>query len=203
MGSKFFQIFIDRKTRLRGCNLKQHATGLAKVDGTKVGSINYRGDIVAEIEELSAPRQLFLFVARAKRDVVHRTGSDPPGLRVGQANQIDDSARRILVARNESEPITRCLNQTIAKHLGEQTSAVFVAFHRSRHVVKSAQRLLWWNRASRPRLDWNREDLRDAIKQETGRIAKAHNFFSETRPCFFCWHMLAFQPVGPVTEGVG
>src|SRR2546430_5914152 len=52
------------------------STGFAEIDGMKIDAIHHRRDIVAEIDEMLAPLELFGIVLCAKRNMMHRTGGD-------------------------------------------------------------------------------------------------------------------------------
>ena len=71
MRAEFFQLFIQRKTGWLGCDFKQHAARLAEIDGMKISAIDYWRDVVAKIDEMLAPLELFSLVLRSKRNVMH------------------------------------------------------------------------------------------------------------------------------------
>src|SRR4029077_526426 len=120
----------------------------------KINAVDYRSNIVTKIDELFPPAKLLLFVTRAKRDVMHRPGRHTPNAGIRQTKQIKDSARRAIVTRCESKPVSRFLNQTITERISQQTRRLFVTFQSSRHAVESVDRVLRWNRAIGPLLNW-------------------------------------------------
>ena len=71
MRAEFFQFFVQRKTGWLGSDFEQHAAGLAEIDGMKISAIDHRRDVVAEIDEMLAPLELFGVVLRSKSNVMH------------------------------------------------------------------------------------------------------------------------------------
>src|SRR6266436_4689449 len=120
----------------------------------KIYAIDYRSHVVTKINELFAPLKLLLFVTRAKRDVMHRPGRHTANAGIRPAKQVNDSARRAVVIRCESKPVSRFLDQTVTECVSEQTRRLFVAFQSSRDAVESAKRMLRRNRAIGPLLKW-------------------------------------------------
>src|SRR5204863_4644375 len=115
MRTEFFHLFIESKTGWLGGDFKKHAAGFAKINGMKIGAIDYRRHVVAKVDQMFAPLELFRLILRAKRDVMHRTGHDASHPCVGQTKQINDPARRRLVRRGKAKSVSRFLNQTIAE----------------------------------------------------------------------------------------
>ena len=76
MRAEFFQLFIQSKTGWLGCDFKKHAAGFAKINGMKIRAIDHWRLVVAKIDQMFAPLELFLLVLCAKRDVMHRTRTD-------------------------------------------------------------------------------------------------------------------------------
>src|SRR6516162_4074573 len=97
MCTEFFQFFIQNETGRVRRNFKQHSAGFSEVNGMKIPAIDYRRDVVAQIDEMLAPLELFGFVLRAKGDVMHRTGRDASHRSVRLTEQVDNSAWRIIV----------------------------------------------------------------------------------------------------------
>src|SRR5437773_12033266 len=119
MRAEFLQFFVQRKTGWLGSDFEQHAAGLAEIDGMKISAIDHRRDVVAEIDEMLAPLELFGLVLRSKGNMMHRTGRDAAHRGVGLTKQVDNSARRRVVRGGESKPVARFVNQTIAKGFGQ------------------------------------------------------------------------------------
>ena len=71
MHTEFFQFFIQRETRRLSRDFKEHAAGFAEVNGMKIRAIDYWCDVVAEIDEMFAPLELFGLVLRSKRNVMY------------------------------------------------------------------------------------------------------------------------------------
>ncbi len=71
MCTEFVQFFIQSKAGRLSRDFKQDATGLTEVNGMKVSAIDYRRDVVAKIDEMLAPLELFGLVLRSKRNVVY------------------------------------------------------------------------------------------------------------------------------------
>ena len=119
MGAEFFQFFVQGETGWLGCDFEQHAARLAEINGMKVRAIDYRRDVVAEVDEMLAPLELFGFVFRAKGNVMHRTSRDAAGRGVGLTQEVDNSARRGVVRGCKPKPIPRFFNQSLAEALGQ------------------------------------------------------------------------------------
>ena len=71
MRAEFFQFFVQRKTGRLGRDFEQHAAGFAEINGMKISAIDYWRDVVAKIDEMFAPLELFRLVLRSKRNVMH------------------------------------------------------------------------------------------------------------------------------------
>ena len=71
MCTEFIQLFIQRKTGGLGRDFKEHAARLTEIDGTKISAVNYWCDVVAKIDELLAPLEVFRFALCSKRNVMH------------------------------------------------------------------------------------------------------------------------------------
>ena len=71
MCAEFVQFFIQRKTGRLGRDFKQHAAGFAEINGMKISAIDYWRDVVAKIDKMLAPLELFGLVLRSKRNVMH------------------------------------------------------------------------------------------------------------------------------------
>ena len=71
MCTEFVQFFIQSKAGRLSRDFKQHATGLAEINGMKVSAIDYWRDVVAKVDEMLAPLELFGLVLRSKRNVMH------------------------------------------------------------------------------------------------------------------------------------
>src|SRR5262249_4557513 len=119
MRTKFLQFFVQRETGWLSSDFEQHAAGFAEIDGMKISAIDYRRDVVAEVDEMLAPLELFGLVLRAKSNVMHRTGGDATHRGVGLAKQVNDSAGRRLVRRGESKPVARFVDQRVAEGFGQ------------------------------------------------------------------------------------
>src|SRR5260370_11504146 len=119
MRTEFLQLYVQSKTGWLGRYLKKPATWFAEIDGMKIRAINYRRHVVAKIDEMFAPLELFGIVLRAKRNMMHRTRSDSPHPRVGQTEQVNDSARHGVVGRDKAKSVSRFLDQTIAETVSE------------------------------------------------------------------------------------
>src|SRR5436190_22830602 len=119
MRTEFFQLFVQSKTGWLGRDFKKHAAGFAEINGMKIRTINYWRHVVAKIDEMFAPLELFGLVPRAKRNMMHRTRSDSPHPCVRQTKQINDSARCSVIRRDKAKPVSRFLDQTITETVGE------------------------------------------------------------------------------------
>src|SRR5213080_2593951 len=119
MRPKFFHFLVQRKARWLSRDFKQQAAGFAEINGMKISAIDYWRDIVAEIDEMLAPVELFGFVLRAKRNVMHRTGGNAPNRAVWLTQQVDNFARRRFVRGCKPKPVARFVNQTVAKTVRE------------------------------------------------------------------------------------
>ena len=71
MRTEFFQFLVQRKTGRLGRDFEQHAAGFAEINGMKISAIDYWRDVVAKIDEMLAPLELFRLVLRSKRNVMH------------------------------------------------------------------------------------------------------------------------------------
>ena len=71
MRAEFFQFFVQSKTGRLSRDFKQHAAGFAEINGMKISAIDYRRDVVAKIDEMLAPLELFGLVLRSKRNVMY------------------------------------------------------------------------------------------------------------------------------------
>ena len=71
MRTEFFHFFVQRKTGRLGRDFEQHAAGLAEIDGMKISAVDYWRDVVAKIDEMLAPLELFRLVLRSKRNVMY------------------------------------------------------------------------------------------------------------------------------------
>ena len=109
MRAEFLQFFIQSETgRLRG-DFKKHAAGFAEIDGMKIRPIDHWRHVVAKIDEMFAPLELFGFVLRPERNVMHRTRRDAAHPSVGQTKQVNNSARCSVVGRSKAKPISQFL----------------------------------------------------------------------------------------------
>src|SRR6266436_4343425 len=97
MLTEFFHLLVQGETGRLGRDFKKHATGFAEIDGMKISPIDHWRHIVAKIDEMSAPLELFGIVLCAKRNMMNRTGGDASRPGVGQTKQVNDSARRRIV----------------------------------------------------------------------------------------------------------
>src|SRR5439155_26371347 len=113
MRTEFFQLFVQSKAGWLGRDLKKHAAGFAEINGMKVSAIDHWRHVVAKIDEMFAPLELFVIVHRAKRNMMHRTGCDLAHPRVGQTKQVNDSARRRLVHPSTANRVSSLLDQKI------------------------------------------------------------------------------------------
>src|SRR6266480_1322416 len=114
MRPEFLQLFIESKTGWLGGDFEEHAAGFAKINGMKIRAIDHWRHVIAKVDQMFAPLELFLLVPRAKRDVMHRTRRDAAHPRVRQTKQINNSAWSRLVRRGKAVSVSRFLNQTIA-----------------------------------------------------------------------------------------
>src|SRR5580765_2130422 len=128
MRTEFLQLFVQSKTGWLGRDLKKHAAGFAEINGIKIRAINYWRHVVAKIDEMFAPLELFGLVLRAKRNMMHRTRSDSPHRCVRQTKQIDDSAWCSVIRRHKAKSVSRLLDQTKTETVGEQSRRPFVTF---------------------------------------------------------------------------
>src|SRR4029077_1159097 len=115
MRAEFLEFFVQRETWRVGCDFKQHAAGLTEINGMKIIAIHHRRDVVAKIDEMLAPLELFGVVFRSKSNVMHRTGGDAARRGVGLTKQGNDPARRGLVRRGKANTNLRFVNQTVAE----------------------------------------------------------------------------------------
>ena len=119
MRAEFFYFLIESKTGRLSCDFEKHAAGLAEINGMKIRAIDYWRDVIATIDEMFAPLELFRLVLRSKGNVMHRTGRDAAHRGVGLAQQVDNSAGRSVVGGCKPKPVSRFVNQTIAETFGE------------------------------------------------------------------------------------
>ena len=84
MCAELYHLFVQSEAGRLSRDFKKHATGFAEIDGMKIDAIHHRRDIVAEIDELLAPLELFGFVLRPERNMMHRTRRDSARPSVGQ-----------------------------------------------------------------------------------------------------------------------
>src|SRR5215510_8995404 len=110
MRAEFFQFFVQSKAGRLSRDFKEHAAGFTEIDGMKVSAIDYRCDVVAKVNEMFAPLKLFGVVLCAKGDVMYRTGRDAAHSCVGQAKQINNSARSRVVLRGKPKSVPRFIN---------------------------------------------------------------------------------------------
>ena len=97
MCAELYHLFVQSEAGRLSRDFKKHATGFAEIDGMKIDAIHHRRDVVAEIDEMLAPLELFGIVLCPKRNMMHRTGGDAAHRGVGLTKQVNDSARRGLV----------------------------------------------------------------------------------------------------------
>src|SRR5438552_3849707 len=93
MCAEFFQPLVQSKTWRLGRDFKKHAAWFAEIDGMKIRPIDHWGHVITKLDELLAPLQLFGFILRPERNMMHRTRSDPARPGVRHAEQINDSTR--------------------------------------------------------------------------------------------------------------
>src|SRR5882762_5539135 len=110
MCTEFFQFLIQRKTGRLGRYFEQHAAGFAEINGMKISAVDYWRDVVAKVDEMLAPPELFRLVLRSKRNVMHRTGRDAAHRGVGLTQQVDNSAWRRVVRGDKAKAISRFIN---------------------------------------------------------------------------------------------
>src|ERR1700746_2235858 len=115
MRAEFLQFFVQRETWRVSRDFEQHAAGLTEINGMKIIAIHHRRDVVAKIDEMLAPLELFGVVLRSKSNVMHRTGGDAARRGVGLVKQVNDSAGSRVVCRGKAKPIPRFVNQTVAE----------------------------------------------------------------------------------------
>src|SRR6266436_5337190 len=121
MLTEFFHLLVQGETGRLGRNLEENATGLSEINRMKIDAIHHRRDIVAEIDEMLAPLELFGIVLCAKRNMMHRTGGDASAPGVGQTKHVNDSSRRRVIRRCKAKSISRFRDQTIAETVREQS----------------------------------------------------------------------------------
>src|SRR5438034_10570850 len=119
MPTEFFQLFVQSKTGWLGRDFKKHAAGFAEINGMKIRAIDYWRHVVAKIDKMFAPLELFGLVLRAKRNMMHRARGDSAHSCVRQTKQINDSARCGFIRRGKAKPVSRLLDQTITETVGE------------------------------------------------------------------------------------
>ena len=105
MPAQFFHFFVQGETGRLGGDFEQHAARLAEINGMKISAIDYRRDVVAKIDEVLAPLELFGFVLRSKCNVMHRTGRDAAHRGVGLTQQVYKFARRRVVRGCKPKPV--------------------------------------------------------------------------------------------------
>ena len=71
MGTEFLQFLIQSKAGRLSCDFEEYAAGLTEINGMKIRAIDYRGDVVAKVNEMLAPVELFSLVLRSKGNVMH------------------------------------------------------------------------------------------------------------------------------------
>ena len=71
MCTEFVQFFIQHKTGGLGRDFEQHAAGFTEVNGMKISAVDHWRDVVAKINEMLAPPELFRLVLRSKGNVMH------------------------------------------------------------------------------------------------------------------------------------
>src|SRR5262249_33794675 len=119
MRTEFLDLLVQSKTGRLSRDFKQHAAGFAEIDRMKISAIDYRRDVVAKIDETLAPHELFGFVPRSKRNVMHRTRRDATHRGIWVTQQVDNSAWRRVIRRDKAESISRFISQTIAEALSK------------------------------------------------------------------------------------
>src|SRR5215510_8078931 len=119
MCAEFLQLFIKRKTGRLGRDFEQHAAGFAEINGMKIGAVHHRRYVVAKIDEMLTPLELFGVVLCAKGNMMHRTRSDSADRRVGLTKQVNNSARCRVVRGGKAKPVPRFVSQTIAEAVRE------------------------------------------------------------------------------------
>src|SRR5262245_38373534 len=119
MRTEFLQFFVHCETRRLSRDFEQHSAGLAEINGMKIIAIHHRRDIVAKIDEMLAPLELFRVVLRSKGNMMYRTHRDSAHRSIGLAKQVNNSARCRVIRGAKAKPIARFLNQAIAEALGE------------------------------------------------------------------------------------
>src|SRR6476660_4977463 len=205
MHVEFLQFFVQRKTGRVSCNFEQHAAGFAEINGMKISAVDYWRDVIAKVDEMFAPLELFGLVLRAKGNVMYRTGGDAAHRGVGLTQHVNNSPWRRVIRRRKSESISRFINQTIAEALGEQSGSSLVTFQRGGDTVEAVKRMLGRNGAVRPRLDVCRRHAcrySDQLNQKSVRIYQPNHFFSETRRCSLSRDVVLLQTLKPKTNRI-
>ncbi len=103
MRTEFLQFFVQCKTGRVSRDFEQYATGLTEINRMKIIAIHHRRDVVAKIDEMLAPLELFGVVFRSKSNVMHRTGGDAARRGVGLIKQVNDSAGSRVVCRGKAK----------------------------------------------------------------------------------------------------
>src|SRR5438034_8274801 len=106
MLAELLEFFVQGKTRWHRRDFEQHAAGFAEINGMKIRPIDHWRDVITKLDEMFAPLELFGFILRPERNMMHRSRRDAARLSVGHAKQINDSARRRVVRRRKAKSVS-------------------------------------------------------------------------------------------------
>src|SRR4029434_5132768 len=115
MRAEFFHFLVQSKTRRVSGDFEEHAAGFSEVDGMKIRALDYWRDVVTKVDQTLAPPELFGFVLRSKRDVMHRPSCDAAHCGIGLTEQVNNSPWRRVILRDEAESISGFINPAIAE----------------------------------------------------------------------------------------
>src|SRR5947207_14777477 len=94
MRTECLQFLVQSKAGRLSRDFEQHAAGITEINGMKVRAINYWRDVVAKIDEMRAPSELFRLILRSKRNVMHSTGRHAAHRGIGLTQQVRHSSGR-------------------------------------------------------------------------------------------------------------
>src|SRR5262249_55624615 len=173
---------VDRKSGRIGCNLEQDPARLAKIDRTKILTVENRRHVEAERDNLFPPDMLLLVRLGAKRDVMHGSSTEPALDRFGMAQHVELGPDGSVagVCRTQATPPGVFRDLTIAERFGQQLDRPLRRFDAQCHRPKSADRC--GNIAVAPRGIGGFEAMaRRDLELQPVRIAKSDRWTRETR----------------------
>src|SRR5688500_14875711 len=144
------KIFVHGEARPVGRDLEQHAAGLEEVHRLEPEPVDHLRRPAVRRRNALANRELRRIVRHAPRDVMHAAGA-PRSARLLWHRADVEVTSRATVADPVSMPAAFLADQAEAKSLDEKTSGVCEIALPQSNGVQTANLMVGWNRAPRPR----------------------------------------------------